>query len=150
MKFFWRESLEADGQSNVVAEPNRIFGNLPKEIEMDRKLFSEKLAHYALREPKRFLQLDGHYVPGGFDDVIPVDEDGDAVTAQGTVELMHGATVRILIPHGTSPSVAARQLKKLTKWLKRNPQMMDYANPKVAPDDNGISFPKSEGRPTRW
>jgi len=101
--------------------------------KMNTKLFGEKLAHYALKEPKHFLQLDGHHVPGGLDDGMGVDEDGDTVTAQGTVELMRGATVRILISEGTNPKVAVRQLKKLTKWFKRNPQMIDYAKPKSAP-----------------
>ena len=110
---------------------------------MDKKLFGETLAQCALREPTRFLQLDGHYAPGESDDVMHVDEDGDGVTAQGTVELilMYGATVRILIPHGTNPRVAARQLKKLTKWFKRNPQLMEYAEPRsAAPADYDLPF----------
>ena len=110
------------------------------EIEMDRKLFCEKLAHYASREPKHFLQLDGHHVPLGYDDLMRVDEDGDAVTAQGTVELMHGATVRILIPYGTDPRLAVRQLRKLAKWLELNPQLMNYAQPKFAPTEEDILF----------
>ncbi len=96
---------------------------------MDNALFGNTLAHYASREPKHFLQLDGHYMPRGGDDVMSPDDDGDAVTAGGTVELMYGATVRVLIPHDGDVMVAARQLKKLAKWLKRKPDLLKLAKP---------------------
>ena len=63
---------------------------------MDRRLFCEKLAHYASREPRHFLQLDAHHL-NGYDDEMRPDEHGEALTASGTVELMHGASVRVLI-----------------------------------------------------
>jgi hypothetical protein len=94
---------------------------------MDKALFGNTLAHYATREPKLFLQMDGHYMPRGGDDQMRPDGDGDAVTANGTFELMHGATVRVLIPGDSDPIVAARQLKKLAKWLKSKPSLLDYA-----------------------
>jgi len=96
---------------------------------MDKALFGNKLAHYASREPKHFLQLDGHYMPRGGDDEMHPDDEGDYVSAMGTVELMHGATVRVLIPHDADPMVAARQLKKLTRWFKSNPSMLKMAQP---------------------
>ncbi len=96
---------------------------------MDKTLFGNKLAHYASREPKHFLQLDGNYLPRGGDDEMRPDCDGDAVSAGGTVELMYGATVRVLIPHDGDVLVAVRQLKKLAKWLKRNPSLFDLAKP---------------------
>jgi len=51
----------------------------------------------------------------------PADVDGDAFSAHGTVELMHGASVRVLIPRGTDARVASRQLKKLAEWFERKP-----------------------------
>ena len=98
---------------------------------MDKTLFRNKLAHYASREPKHFLQLDGNYLPRGGDDMMRPDCDGDAFIADGTVELMHGATVRVLIPHDGNVLVAVRQLKKLAKWLKRDPSLFDLAKPEV-------------------
>ena len=92
-----------------------------------RSLFSEKLSHYARRDPKCFLQLDGFHVTHGGDDVMRPDEDGDCLHASSTIELMHGAAVRVLIPEDTDRKTAIRQLKKLAKWLKRNPDLMDFA-----------------------
>ncbi len=105
---------------------------------MNKALFGEKLAHYAKREPKHFLQLDGFYLPHGGDDLMRPDDDGDAICAQGTVELMHGATVRILIPGDADPKVAARQLKKLAKWFKRKPSLLDFGKTplKTIPKDD--------------
>ncbi len=96
----------------------------------EQQLFGEKLAHYATRTPKRFLQLDGHYMPHGGDSVMHPDEDGDVFMALGTVELMHGSTVRVLIPHDADPKVVTRELKKMAKWFKHNPQLLEQ----VAPD----------------
>ena len=109
---------------------------------MDKTLLGNKLAHYASREPKYFLQLDGHYLPRGGDDEMRPDCDGDAVSASGTVELMYGATVRVLIPHDGDVLVAVRQLKKLAKWLKRDPSLFDLAKPaeKQPPMDFGLPF----------
>ena len=109
---------------------------------MDKSLFGNKLAHYASREPKHFLQLDGNYLPRGGDDEIRPDCDGDAVSAKGTVELMNGATVRVLIPHDGDVLVAVRQLKKLAKWLKRNQNLLDLAKPVAyqPSSDSGLPF----------
>ncbi len=90
----------------------------------NEKLYGACLAHYAQREPKHFLQLDCAYMPEGGDSIMRPDEDGDCMTAGGTVELMYGATVRVLIPHDTDPVIAVRQLKKLAKWLKSAPRLM--------------------------
>ncbi len=99
---------------------------------MDKKLFCARLAEYAAKDPKRFLQLDGEYRPGwGGDDCDPpADEDGDWVSAGGTVELIDGATVRILIPDGADLTIVIRQLKKLRKWLKQDPNLMRLAKPR--------------------
>ncbi len=111
---------------DVMRELN--FINRRKEIKMDnkinRKLFGECLAHYAQREPKHFLQFDCFYMPGGGDSDMHPDENGDYTTANSTVELIHGSTVRVLIPHDTDPVVAVRQLKKIAKWLKREPMLI--------------------------
>ena len=88
-----------------------------------RNIFADKLSHYSRRDPKTFLQLDGFHVTHGGDDVMRPDEDGDCLHASPTIELMHGAAVRVLIPGDTDRTVAIRQLKKLAKWLKKNPDL---------------------------
>jgi hypothetical protein len=85
---------------------------------MDRNLFAEKLGHYAMKEPRKFVQLDGW--SQGAAGSLEGDVDGDSLFAGKTVELMGGSTVRILIPLDTDPLVAARILKKLRKWFKAN------------------------------
>ena len=110
---------------------------------MKNKLFSEKLAHYASKEPKHFLQMDGYYVPEVYDELVYPDLEGDAFTAQGTVELMNGATVRILIPSNTDPTVAARQIKKMAKWLRKKPSLIEFSKsaPEKDPfDKDGLPF----------
>ena len=47
---------------------------------MHTQQFCEKLAHYAARKPKKFLQFDCFYMPNGGDDNIHPDEDGDSVS----------------------------------------------------------------------
>ncbi len=90
----------------------------------NRELFGACLAHYSRRDPKHFLQLDCFYMPGGGDSDRHPDENGDCSTAEHTVELISGSTVRVLIPHDTDPVIAVRQLKKLAKWLQREPRLM--------------------------
>lgn len=80
------------------------------------------LDHYATREPKEFYQFDGfNYITGvmGYRDDYE-DDDGDELYCGGTYELMHGATVRILITAGTSKEDAVRLLKKLTAWVAKD------------------------------
>ena len=103
------------------------------------ELFCQKLGHYAGTPPKHFLQLDAFYCAGP-DDVMHPDAEGDSLTASGTVELMHGADVRVLIPHGADPKVAVRQLKKLAKWLQRNPDLFEAAQPEPGLDENECPF----------
>jgi hypothetical protein len=109
-----------------------------------RNLFSQKLAAYSRRDPKSFLQLDGVYVAQrGVDEMRP-DVDGDCVSACQTVELMMGSTVRVLIPEDTDRRTAIRQLKKLTKWLIKDPSLMRLAMcPQTrfdCTDDDGLPF----------
>jgi hypothetical protein len=108
-----------------------------------RNLFADKLSHYSRRDPKTFLQLDGFHVTNGGDDVMRPDEDGDCLHASPTTELMYGAAVRVLIPGDTDRKVAIRQLKKLAKWLKRNPDLMDYAKTRTfeSSDKLGADIP---------
>jgi hypothetical protein len=103
----------------------------PERQNMNQILHDEKLAHYATREPKHFLQLDGHYLPRNSGDGLHVDADGDALTSTATVELMQGATVRVLIPHDADPKAAVRQLKKLAKWLKGSKHMLFNVRPEM-------------------
>ncbi len=90
----------------------------------NEKLFGECLAHYAQREPNHFLKLYCEYMPNGGDFDEHPDGNGDCMDAVYAVELMYGAAVQVLIPHDTDPVIAARQLKKLAKWLQREPRLM--------------------------
>ena len=61
----------------------------------------------------------------------------------GTIELMHGASVRVLIPHDAKPKEAVRQLKKIAKWLNKDTDLFDLAKPiPKDPDEpeDGIPF----------
>ena len=89
----------------------------------DRKrAFANKLAHYSRCEPKAFCQIDAFNTAPDY--VMRPDADGDAIMGGSTIELMHGADVRVLIPLGADPKVARRQLKKIASWLKSNPGML--------------------------
>jgi len=67
---------------------------------MNETIFGNKLAHYAKREPKSFLQIDAFYSPGEEDSVLHPDKDGDALMGGGTIELMHGAEVDAAVSVG--------------------------------------------------
>jgi hypothetical protein len=100
---------------------------MPKQAEGRHALEQDRdkdslLAKYAEREPKRFVQLDAHFAPG--DEVLGADDDGDALTGGGTFELMHGASVRVLIEPDCDSAIAVRRLRKLAAWLERNPALM--------------------------
>lgn len=110
---------------------------------MKNKIFCDKLAHYASRDPKNFMQMDGRYIQkGSGDDYTRPDKDGDALNVESTIELMHGSSVRVLIPYDTDVKVAVRQMKKLAKWLKRRPDLLEYAKPESASEifDDLIPF----------
>ena len=109
---------------------------------MNKKLFCGKLAHYAAREPKQFLQLDGFHNPGDMDLAMHGLEGDDLYQSGGTVELMRGSSVRILIPYDTDVKVAVRQIKRMARWLKKKPQLMEFAKPESEPDqyDDEIPF----------
>ena len=98
---------------------------------MQDKLFCEKIADYASKKPKHFLQMDGQFYPEAiaYDFPYNSDKDGDMMSAGRTVELMDDPTVRVLIPQDTDPIVASRQLKKMAKWLKKHPELIDFAKP---------------------
>jgi len=115
--------------TNQGAEANTIFNNFLKENEMNKKQFCDKLAHYAAREPKQFLQLDGFHKPKDCEGLMRGLEGDDLYMAGGTVELMRGASVRILIPYDTDVKVAIRQIKRMARWLKNNPELIEYAKP---------------------
>ena len=101
---------------------------------INKTIYGNKLAHYASREPKSFLQLDAFYSPWEDsalweDPALHPDKDGDALKGKGTIELMQVAEVRVLIPHDAKPKAAVRQLKKIAKWLNKNPDLFDLAKP---------------------
>jgi hypothetical protein len=115
--------------------------NYPMKKQSDRSLIEELLSHYKRRDPKSFNQLDAFYVTHGGDDMMRPDEDGDCLFAVDTIELMEGATVRVLIPKGTDRLIAIRQLKKLAKWLKRDPDLLGkYYPDSCSADESEIPF----------
>ena len=75
--------------------------------------------------PGQYLRLEGYLNPVH----SSADKDGDYLTAEGckTYTDMCGNPLRVLISKGYPPRVAARQLMKLAKWLKKSPQLMDRA-----------------------
>ncbi|MEI6399139.1 MAG: hypothetical protein WCO71_10235 [Pseudomonadota bacterium] len=103
---------------------------------MDQDLFGKKLAQYAGKKPKHFLQIDGFYYGEGYDGYFSPDGDGDSIKARSTVELMDGAAVRVLIPIDTNPFVAARLIKKIAKRLEQRPELIDLA--KQEPEKNHL------------
>lgn len=105
---------------------------------MNKQIFEEILAQYASCEPKIFLELHC-YKPENHDDYINSDEDGDVLRARGTIELMDGNNIRVLIPHNTDVKVAARQLKKVAKWLKDSPELIELANIEL-PNEDDLPF----------
>jgi hypothetical protein len=105
-----------------------------QEAFLDR-IRKKKLEHYAERDPKQFLQIDGFIE--GRDDLATPDEDGDSVLGGVTVELMHSSfSTRILIDPATDPKVAARLLRKAAAWLDRKPELLspdegEYLSPNL-------------------
>src|SRR5262245_7742784 len=78
---------------------------------------AEKLAHYARRGPKSFVQIDGWRAGAWIGDSLK-DKDGHAVTGGRTVELMRGADVRVLIDPSTTPAEATALLRKAAAWVE--------------------------------
>jgi hypothetical protein len=79
------------------------------ERKTGMKTKDELLRHYAARTPKRFVQVDGFYWPGG--DMF-ADKDGFAIFGSETWELMVGADVRILIDPEADPSTVYGLIKR--------------------------------------
>ncbi len=73
------------------------------------------------------MQKDGLHLPVGADENRIRDVDGDCLSAFTTVELMHGASVRVLIPGSTSRKVAIRMLRKMAKMIQNDPELMRLA-----------------------
>lgn len=91
----------------------RKFGN--------NEIFADCLSKYARKQPKRFLQFDSFHTPGGGDDVMRPDRNGDCLFWGGGWELMNGPnTVRVLIPVGTTPAKVARSLRKIASIIKND------------------------------
>ena len=83
----------------------------------------ELLEQYAARHtaPREFVQYDS-FNPPTFP-VGPGSEDGDGDESWGpsrTYELMHGATVRVLIHPDAPPEMASRMLRKIADWIDRD------------------------------
>lgn len=101
----------------------------------------ECLARYAERNPKGFAQFDGwEFEPGTRDDVMHPDKDGFAVTGGGTTELMHGASVRVLVADGVAPDVAVALLRRIVKWIERDSDALAKLTPQPARVDDEVPF----------
>ena len=84
-----------------------------------RKVKAQLLAHYATRPPRLFLQLDG-FANAPEDDYIKPDADGDVLFCSATVDLMYGASVRVLINPSEPKETVIRVLRKLLDWYETN------------------------------
>lgn len=84
----------------------------------------ELLKKYASGKVRKFLQLDGWYVPDSRDCIMRPDEEGDCIFSGITEEFRRSdedLAVRVFIHDGTSREVALRLLGKLRDWLAREP-----------------------------
>jgi len=108
----------------------------------ERQQFAECLAKYAERKPQKYLQIDGHHLPDGGDDIMRPDEDGDCINSGSTWELMAHNDVRVLIGTGVDAQVAVRQLRKIIDWIVRDgQQLMHEAFEDRCPACNGTGKP---------
>jgi hypothetical protein len=81
------------------------------------KTKGELLLKYSQKDPTEFFQFDAFTTD--FDDVVhPCDDSGVALMGNTTVELMHGAAVRILIRHDTTHEDALKALECLVDWIR--------------------------------
>ena len=92
--------------------------NSPKIREA---IVKEKLSECSTQEPRIFLQYSATQVEFRSDERMQVDEEGDSLRADATIELMKSDRLRVLIPEHTSLAVAIRQLKKIVKWMESEP-----------------------------
>ena len=75
---------------------------------------ADTLLHYCGQEPKIFIQYDG-FTNVEPDAVMRPDADKDSIWRVGTIELMQGSSVRVLIEPDTPEEVILRVLQKITK-----------------------------------
>jgi len=108
-------------------------------IDINKPVNGNKLAHCAASKRKSFLQIDAFYTTYKDDCMLP-DKDGDVlIIGGGTIELMYGANVRVLIPFGADKKVALRQLRKITKRLSKDSDLFSFAEP-IQAEANQIPF----------
>ena len=91
------------------------------------------LEHYATREPKSFVQIDG-WVSG--DDAIVTDDDGLAMSSGLTTELMNGSTVRLLIKPDSDPTKIVVLLHRAIEEIEDRPETITTSHwlaPRLAP-----------------
>ncbi len=89
----------------------------------DRRSKEGLLAHYATREPKDFVQIDG-WCSGKWtgDSVIVTGNDGRGMTSTLTTELMNGADVRLLIKPDSDPTEIVALLHDAIKSIESLPE----------------------------
>ncbi len=108
-----------------------------------KKTKTELLEHYATREPKPFVQIDGWL---GGDDVIKSDDDGRGMSLGFTTELMEGADVRLLIKPDSDPTEIVALLHNAIKSIESMPDSIatsHWLHPKphlVEPLDNNAEI----------
>jgi hypothetical protein len=83
-------------------------------------LKNELLEHYGNREPRPFVQVDCFDVGlDSIDCVMRPDEDGHCVMGGTPYELMHGASVRVLIGNETDQQTAVAMLRKMAESIEK-------------------------------
>lgn len=124
-----------EGRNDAVKKvaggpPVRVKPNLREEAANlgMRHIKAALLAHYARRQPQSFVQLDG-FADMVADDVSRPDEDGDVLWQTITVELMAGATVRVLIDPQAPRATGVRLLRKLADLWERMPESGGCSRP---------------------
>ncbi len=120
---------------------NSIFSRI-NDPKIRKNVIDKKLSDYATQEPQIFLEYCASQVDFKSDEDIYVDEDGDLLIAQATVELLEGYGIRVLIPEYTSPIIAVRQLEKIVLRLKNDPAHNSglHVNFNHFDDDSSVPF----------
>lgn len=77
------------------------------------------LAKYLNRPITEFQQYDA-FINSHRDSVFVPDDDGDCLFGTETSELMHGASVRVLIRPDEKKADVVRSLLKITDWINRD------------------------------
>ena len=72
-------------------------------------------------ERNHFVQFDGWYGMTAGDAVVVPDENGRAMMAGYTAELMHGAHMRLLVEPDADPKEIVALLHQAAEWIESAP-----------------------------